>query len=72
MTLVIIVTDYGLEVRGSSHFGGGELFLLYSVQIDSGTYPFPFAIGTFGSFPGSDHSLPFNAEIKNGAAKTRV
>jgi hypothetical protein len=57
----------GLPVRRSS--------LLHSAQIGSGGHPASCPVSTVSSLPGvkqpgrqADHSLPSNAEVKNGVA----
>jgi hypothetical protein len=73
---VSIVSDYGLDDRGSipDRGGGGpEDFSSSScVQTGSGAHPASCPMGTWGSFPGgkarsgreADHSPPSSAEVK--------
>jgi hypothetical protein len=51
------------------------IYVLHSVQTESGAHPASYSMGTWGNFLGmkrlgleADHSLPFNAEVKNGGA----
>jgi hypothetical protein len=69
-----IVSDYGLDDRGSiPDRGGAEDFSSNPcVQTGSGAHPASCTIGTGGPFPGSkarpgrdaDHSPPSSAEVK--------
>jgi hypothetical protein len=72
---VSIVTDYGLDDRGSILGRGREFSSSPCVQTGSGAHPASCPMGTAGSFPGgkarpgrdadADHSLPSSAEVKN-------
>jgi hypothetical protein len=55
--------------------GARDFSLLHSMQTGSGVHPASYPVGTEGSFPGvmrpgreAHHSLPSNAEFKNGGA----
>jgi hypothetical protein len=70
---VSIVTDYGLDDRGSIPRQRQRIFLLASVQTGSGTHPASYSMGTGGPFPGgkarpgrdADHSPSSSVEVKD-------
>jgi hypothetical protein len=68
-----IVSDYGLDDRGSIPRQGAEDFSSSPcVQSGSGAHPASYPMGTGGLFPGgkarpgrdADHSPPSSAEVK--------
>jgi hypothetical protein len=48
-----IVTDYGLDDRGSNPGGAGSFSLRHRVQTDTRPHPASYPMGTGGSFPGN-------------------
>jgi hypothetical protein len=66
-----IVSDYGLDDRGSIPDRGREFFFSPCVQTGSGAYPASYPMGTGGPIPGdkarpgrdANHSLPSSAEV---------
>jgi hypothetical protein len=68
-----MVSDYGLDKRGS--IPAGQRIFSYSlcVQTGSGAHPVSCTMGTGGRFPGdkarpgrdADHSPPSSAEVEN-------
>jgi hypothetical protein len=68
-----IVSDYGLDNRGSIPDRGRRFFSSPYVQTGSGAHPASYPMGTGGPFPGgkarpgrdTDHSPPSSAEVKN-------
>jgi hypothetical protein len=69
---VSIVSDHGLDGRGSIPDRGRGFFLQPLVQTSSGAHPVSYTISTGGFFPGgkawpgrdADHSPPSSAEVK--------
>jgi hypothetical protein len=67
-----IVSDYGLNDRGSIPVRGRGFFFYPLVQIGSGAHPASYSMGTGGPFPSckarpgrdADHSPPSSAEDK--------
>jgi hypothetical protein len=68
-----VVSDYGLDDRGSIPDRGRGFSSGPCVQTGSGVHPASCTMGTGGSFPGgkarpgrdADHSPPSSAEVKN-------
>jgi hypothetical protein len=71
---VTIVSDYGLEGRGSISDRGRGFSSNLCVQTGSGAHPASYTVGTAGFFPGgksrpgrdADHSPPSSAEVRKG------
>jgi hypothetical protein len=69
---VSIVSDYGLNDRGSIPTEAEEFSSGLCVQTGSGVHPASCSMGTEGPFPGgkarprrdADHSPPSSAEVK--------
>jgi hypothetical protein len=69
---VSIMSDYGLDGRGSIPDRGRGFSSNLFVQTGSGAHPASYTMGTGGSFPGdkagsgrhADHSPPSSAEVK--------
>jgi hypothetical protein len=70
---VSIVSDYGLDDRGSITDEAEDFSFSLCVQIGSGAHPASYPMGTGDPFPGgkarpgrdTDHSPPSSAEVKN-------
>jgi hypothetical protein len=69
---VSIVSDCGLDGRGSIPTEAEDFSSTLCVQTGSGAHPASYTLGTGGSFPGgkarprrdADHSPPPSAEVK--------
>jgi hypothetical protein len=69
---VSIVSDYGLDDRGSSRTGAECFSSSPCDQTDSGAHPASYPMGNGGPFPGgkarperdADHSPPSSAVVK--------
>jgi hypothetical protein len=70
---VSIVSDYGLDDRGSIPTEAQDFNSSLCIQTGSGAHPAYYPMGTGGPFPGgkarpgrdADHSPPSSAEVKN-------
>jgi hypothetical protein len=70
---VSIVSDYGLDDRGSIPTEAEDFSCSLCVRTGSGAHPASYTMGTGDPFPGGkarpgrddDHSPPSSAEVKN-------